>query len=481
VIFSTRRRRSSAAPRSRARHPLAHDHFHNAQEERKAIREELNAIDAARDKAREQTTTTRAKLGKFHTVDAVESEIARVERTLGHTTMPIQEEKKMVNAIKDLTKSKELVREYQEMAAKVNAGEERRKLASERVKAKDAEITAVKAAIATVKSSLEEARSREEKSVSDVPAMQEERNACYEIIKAKREEIRKLRASFKKKEDQHWASEKIWRAYAKYEKQKQYEASAEERKARDEARKKWERENAPEPFEAEVTAAEQLIAYLAKWDPMGRDAEDDAARAAAAAAAAAEAEEKKAAAFEGLNIMNKKMHDDDDDDLFSLGGSSVGKKGKKKGRSGDKSGGGGGGGGGAEKNSNERLNISFDAYSHFAKLSLTAPQLVREVPETMNALREKKDAFLEKRRAKKARIEAGLDDDDDEEKKKEANKSGGGRGEKKDAAAGAKRDRKKGRSKGGAKGPVAVTLTVADDVVTVELNVEEKEEEKRED
>ena len=175
MIFSTRRRRSSAAPRSRARHPLAHDHFHNAQEERKAIREELNAIDAARDKAREQTTTTRAKLGKFHTVDAVESEIARVERTLGHTTMPIQEEKKMVNAIKDLTKSKELVREYQEMAAKVNAGEERRKLASERVKAKDAEITAVKAAIATVKSSLEETRSREEKSVSDVPAMQEER------------------------------------------------------------------------------------------------------------------------------------------------------------------------------------------------------------------------------------------------------------------------------------------------------------------
>jgi len=285
----TKKSISQGAAGPRARIAELNAEFNARMEERKAIREELNAIDAARDKAREQTTTTRAKLGKFHTVDAVESEIARVERTLGHTTMPIQEEKKMVNAIKDLTKSKELVREYQEMAAKVNAGEERRKLASERVKAKDAEITAVKAAIATVKSSLEETRSREEKSVSDVPAMQEERNACYEIIKAKREEIRKLRASFKKKEDQHWASEKIWRAYAKYEKQKQYEASAEERKARDEARKKWERENAPEPFEAEVTAAEQLIAYLAKWDPMGRDAEDDAARAAAAAAAAAEA------------------------------------------------------------------------------------------------------------------------------------------------------------------------------------------------
>jgi hypothetical protein len=36
--------------------------------------------------------------------------------------------------------------------------------------------------------------------------------------------------------------------------------------------KAWEIENAPEPFEAEVTAAEQLISYLAKWDPLATKA-----------------------------------------------------------------------------------------------------------------------------------------------------------------------------------------------------------------
>ena len=62
-------------------------------------------------------------------------------------------------------------------------------------------------------------------------------------------------------------------------------------KARDEARKKWELDNAPEPFDAEVTAAEQLITYLSKWgDAEVADTE--------AAAKAAEAEAEKAKKLE---------------------------------------------------------------------------------------------------------------------------------------------------------------------------------------
>jgi hypothetical protein len=96
----------------------------------------------------------------------------------------------------------------------------------------------------------------------------------------------------------------------------------------------------------------------------------------------------------GLKIMNKKMMDEEEEDLFSLSGTSKGKKSKKKQRSADSD---------EPKGPNpkERLNISFDAYAHFSKLGLTAPQLAGEVPAMMNSLKEKKELFLEKRKIKK--------------------------------------------------------------------------------
>ena len=275
---------------------------------------------------REQAVGMKSKL-RFHTIEAVDREIAKLEETHAHTTMSLNEEKKLIAQIKDLNKSRETVREYAEAQGKISGDDGVRKSIVDRLRAKDDAITAVKSEQNGFRGELNAAKEKGDKAFSDVPKLQEERDACYEVIKARREEIRALRAEFKKAEDAHWNREREWRGYLKQEKQKQWEASQEERKARDEARKQWERENAPEPFEAEVTAADQLTAYLAKWDPLGAKA-----GAEKAAADAKEAEEKKNAAFAGLQMMNKKMKDEEDDDLFSLSGTSKGKKAKKKGK-----------------------------------------------------------------------------------------------------------------------------------------------------
>ena len=379
----------------------------------------------------------------------MDREIARLEETHAHTTMSLNDEKKLIAQIKDLNKSRDTVREFAEAQGKVSGEDGARKSIIERLRAKDDAITAVKTEQNGFRETLNAAKEKGDKAFSDVPKLQEERNACYEIIKAKREEIRTLRAEFKQAEDAYWTREREWRGYLKQEKQKQWEASQEERKAREEARKQWERENAPEPFEAEVTAADQLIAYLAKWDPLSAKAADEKA-----AADAKEAEEKKNAAFAGLQMMNKKMKDEEDDDLFSLSGTSKGKKAKKKGKS--------EAAGPAGPNPNERLNISFDAYQHFAKLSLAAPGTVGEVPAMLTSLKEKKDLFLEKRKIKKERIAAGLEDEDE---KKEAK-------EKKDAGKGGKAGKAgKGKGKGSKKGPCSVKLDVDGDAVVVVIEV----------
>ena len=396
---------------------------------------------------------------RFHTVEAVDREIARMEDTLAHTSMPLSEEKKMVVAIKDLSKSRETVKEYGEMQSKISGEDGSRKAIIERLRAKDAEINAVKAEQQRIRGELDATRSKGDEVGAELPKMQEERNACYEVIKGKREEIRGLRAAHKKAEDEYWTREKLWRAYLKQEKQKQWEASVKEREAREEARKQWERENAPEPFEAEVTAADQLIAYLAKWDPASAEKDDAAAAAAKAAEAAAAAETAKA--FEGLQLMGKKNKNDDDDDLFSLSGTSKGKKAKRAGKSAAKS-----AETGAGPNPNERLNISFDAYGSFSKLSLAAPSTVGEVPAMLASLREKKAELLEKRRVKKERIAAGLEDEDEKEKKAAAKEDKG------------KKGRKNGKEKKGAKkrGGVSVTLEVVDDAVVVAIAVDDSEE-----
>ena len=113
---------------------------------------------------------------------------------------------------------------------------------------------------------------------------------------------------------------------------------------------------------------------------------------------------------------------------------------------------------------NERLQIPFDAYGGFAKLSVTVPTMTADVPKTVAALRLKKAEFLEKRRVKKERAAAGLEDEDEKREKEAAKAERKGRGEKKD----------KGR--GGRRGAVSVTLTIVDEAVTCVISVAEKVE-----
>ena len=137
---------------------------------------------------------------RFHTAEAVDREIARMEDTLAHTSMPLSEEKKMVVAIKDLSKSRETVKEYGEMQSKIARSRGRRSPAAiiERLRAKDAEINAVKAEQQRIRGELDATRSKGDEVGADIPKMQEERNACYEVIKGNAGDFRALYRTHKK-------------------------------------------------------------------------------------------------------------------------------------------------------------------------------------------------------------------------------------------------------------------------------------------
>jgi hypothetical protein len=447
--------------------------FIQRMEERNVIRKDLLGLNAVQEKLREQANAMKQKL-KFLTVEAVDREVARLEDAIAHTTMPLNEEKKMVTAIKDLGKSRETVREYQTSYSTLNGDDGTRKAVVDKLKAKDLEITALKVEQNELRGALTVTKKQEDKAGADIPGLNDERQACYEIIKAKRDEIRSLRDEHKKKEDEHFNRERLWRAFLKLEQQKKWEAGLDERKAREAAKKAWDIENAPEPFELEVAAADQLVNYLGKWD-----AESDEAKLAAVAKAEEDkkkaealvaAEEKAASSFAGMSLGGAGKKESGGSGLFGLSQGPVkGKKGKKFGKKPPTA-------ASASNNSepaapeetakkpkNEKLQIPFEAYGSFAKLGVDVPLMTGDVPSTIVALKHAKTKFLEKRRVKKERQLAGLEDDDEKKEK--------------EAAAGAKKGNKSDKSRrGGKKGKnlVTVSLEVQDDVVTCVITVAEK-------
>ena len=63
------------------------------QDERNAIRKELMALDATRERLREQAGAMKSKL-RFTSVDAVEKETARMGDAIAHNTGSVKEEKR---------------------------------------------------------------------------------------------------------------------------------------------------------------------------------------------------------------------------------------------------------------------------------------------------------------------------------------------------------------------------------------------------
>ena len=196
------------------------------QDEKAALREELAASDAARDRARDELKAARGAL-KFRTAEEVGAEIARLEHLMAHTTMPLNEEKKLLTTIKELAKSRDEVKHFGDRSAKLAGGDEARKELVERIRAKDAEITAVRGERTALQATLQAARDKADAHVAGLPAMLEERNKTWEALRAARDAGRAARDAHQVLEDAWWANEKLWRNQQREEKQKRCDSRPE--------------------------------------------------------------------------------------------------------------------------------------------------------------------------------------------------------------------------------------------------------------
>jgi len=195
------------------------------QDEKAALREELTAMDAGRERAREELKSARGAL-RFRSADEVQQEVARLEHMLAHTTVSLNEEKRVLTQIKELIKSRDDVKAFGERSAKLAGSEEDRKDLVERIRSKDGEITAAKTEKAALQATLSAARAKDDVQHGGLTQLHEERDKVWQVVRSCRDAVRKLRDEHKAQEDVWWANEKLWRSQQRDEKQKRCASAA---------------------------------------------------------------------------------------------------------------------------------------------------------------------------------------------------------------------------------------------------------------
>jgi len=434
---------------------------------RDACRKEVQALDNMGKGERDGGGSGNRGGGK--SVEQIDAEMARIEDQLSHETMSLKEEKVLVEKIKQLNKMKDSARAMAAKQAQITGTDGSRKAMQEKAKAKDVEINANKAEQQKLKNEIDKIRgvegggnnkNKKENGKSgnsgggdnfnkNVKALESERDGAYKQILKIRREMDDLRDDFKKKNNEWLKREKVFRA----ERDAEY---ASEKKAVEERKKQWERENAPEPFEAEISSCDQLVSFLQKFLPKSAPAEPTSSSSKNGSA------EDLTAKLSGLKMVNKRDKDEEMDDLLSMTGTLT--KAKKNKVNAMKN------AGPKPPKETDKVNLSLDAYGMFGKVGISAPLIVGEVPRCVELLNKKKEEFLEKRKVKKERIAAGLEDPvvEEESSKDEEKKEKNGKKN--------KNKKKGGGDSGGGKMLVTVSLEVKEDEKTVVVSISPKKD-----
>lgn len=333
-------------------------------EEQNGIRKQLQALDAQRDAVRAQQKAIREKC-QYVKVEDIDSAIEKLENEMAHTTMTLNEEKKLIAQVSDLRKSKALVKElFEASGGKVDPAARDSLMTS--LKAVSEKIKGLKEQEQEQRKIIDEIKAKLGETKDEVPDLIKEKSNQYEIVKQCKETIGKLRDDFRKVEDEYWTKERAWRAQQKEEKQKKWEAQQEERKRRDIERKQRQLDEAGEPFDREVTTCEQLVVYLKSFTKEETGP--------------AKTTESTTKVEEGMVVLNKKNNSDAEMDSWFTGSGGKKKGGKKK------------------SAKSEKLVHSMDIISSFASLGLTAPLNKSGMAELITKLGEKKEEYLEKRK-----------------------------------------------------------------------------------
>ena len=301
----------------------------------------------------------------FVKVNDIESEMKRIEERMAHTTLTLDEEKRLVSQLASLNKSRDVVKGFGTRQEQLSLDEEARKEIVDKIKAQDTILNEIKAREGVLQQQMKVAKTKEDSVSGDFPALIAEREACIATIKGIRGEIRKLRDDFRELENAYYSQQRELRDVIKKEREERKLQWIEEKKQRDADRKRRDMENAPPPYHVEITICEQLTAYLSKFLPSEAPAQADDA------AATSTSEDNS-----GLVLKQRTEDEEGMGSMFTGTGKKGGKKKKKGGKKNDP----------AALTETSKLPHSIETYTSFSTIGVTVPITVADVKPALESI-----------------------------------------------------------------------------------------------
>eukprot|EP00193_Tetraselmis_chui_P007767 CAMPEP_0177766680 /NCGR_PEP_ID=MMETSP0491_2-20121128/8650_1 /TAXON_ID=63592 /ORGANISM="Tetraselmis chuii, Strain PLY429" /LENGTH=510 /DNA_ID=CAMNT_0019283103 /DNA_START=226 /DNA_END=1758 /DNA_ORIENTATION=+ len=396
------------------------------------LRDQLERINKHRDELRSQAKATKDK-NQYMKQEDIDEKMAKLQHKLEHTSLTLNEEKQVLQQLKDLERMRATVDQYADAMDKVNNSNGMREGVIDQLKGLDEEMNGSKARLNALQEEMTALREKENADVPNLTELKEERKECYEVIKAASAVKDKLYRERKAAMDEFYQRERDVKRQMNEERkaraivrQKEWEERQKERKEREDAQR-------GEPFEDEIILCDQMASYLQSYLPK------EAVPAETSSASISE----PAAPEAGMKRVKKKG-EGEEEELFSVKGKG-GKKGKK---------------GGAKKDDKPavvKIQHSIDTIAAFGKLKVTVPLATDAVTATIEALKAAKADFLVKRVGEKERRAAAAEASARGEPEEEQEEQESVEADASDVVAAAE--------------GITVSLSVTDDVVTVELTL----------
>lgn len=353
--------------------------FQTVLKQKQHLRAQMETASKTREAVRASLRDLKANM-KFTTVEQIDEAIEKLENRVQHSSLSLNEEKKILDDIRKLKASRSAVGEYTEKLETLAQDDTARSELQAGIKALDEELNKVKAEEEVLRAELAVIREKEQEKGSDVPGLIAEREEAREVCKQAYEKIKDLRAEHDGVWQEFKAQEKLWREQQNEDRQRRQKEYAAEKAARDAERAARIAEMAPEPFDKEITMCEQLTAYIGRFT--------------AASAGPAQEESSKTTEvvpLDGMKVFARKAEDEADAWLTGLGGGKKG-KGKKKGVATAT----------AAAPAPVKIVHSLDMLDAFATLKISVPTSGAAMSASLTEVEAKKAEFLKKREEAKA-------------------------------------------------------------------------------
>eukprot|EP00246_Nothoceros_aenigmaticus_P004945 TRINITY_DN166_c0_g1_i1.p1 TRINITY_DN166_c0_g1~~TRINITY_DN166_c0_g1_i1.p1 ORF type:complete len:630 (-),score=214.04 TRINITY_DN166_c0_g1_i1:237-2126(-) len=358
--------------------------FKGLVEGKKAVRDQLDGADKVRDQMRANARALRDKL-PFVKVEQIDEEVKRLEYRMQHTSLSLQEEKKIMQQIKELTKSRDYVKNYNERLGQITEDEGARGVFVEKIKGIDVLLSKAKAEQEEQRKVMASIKERETAQSVDLPALYEERNGAMDKARALREEVKQLRVEFRAKEEEYYQRQREVKQQEDADNRMRFERREAERKEREALRKQKELENFVEPFTDELIECDQLASFLQKYvTPSGDETP------------VAPVQKLEITAPKGVGelLLSKKSRNDEELDGWFAGFGGKGKTKKGKNPALQKT----------KDKATIKLSLSMEAVQSFAKFKLSPPLTVRDVPKSVEEVKGVKEKYLKlQKEAREAR------------------------------------------------------------------------------